>query len=288
MAFGEVIWTYFDDAWHDGDLPVMKAADHGTWLGSLVFDGARAFDGLTPDLDRHCARFNASARIMGLKPTLSVEQLIALTNEGLSKFSGNEAVYIRPMYWSTRGGVGAVVPDEESTAFCLCLEQLPMAPPDATQTLCRTQFVRPMLSMAPVNAKAACLYPNNGRMIREAIARGYNNALVADALGNVAETATSNIFMVKDDVIYTPVPNGTFLNGITRQRIIKLLAKAGRPVIETTLSFEQFESADEVFMSGNITKVTPVVKFENTDYPIGPVAKLARELYWNWARETAT
>jgi branched-chain amino acid aminotransferase len=141
-----------------------------------------------------------------------------------------------------------------------------------------------MVSMAPVNAKAACLYPNNGRMIREAQARGYNNALVADALGNVAETGTANIFMVKDEVIYTPIPNGTFLNGITRQRVIGLLREAGREVIETTLSFEDFEGADEVFMSGNISKITPVVKFEDVEYPIGSVSKLARDLYWKWAK----
>ncbi|MCZ4279610.1 branched-chain amino acid aminotransferase [Kiloniella laminariae] len=284
MAIGEVIWTYFKGEWHQGNLPIMGAADHGTWLGSLVFDGARAFEGVVPDLDLHSARVNASAEVMGLKPTMTTQQLIDLTLEGLKKFAPDAAVYIRPMYWSTEGGAGTVVPDANSTAFCLCLEQFPMAPATYSQTLCRTQFIRPMVSMAPVNAKAACLYPNNGRMIREAQARGYNNALVADALGNVAETGTSNIFMVKDDIIYTPVPNGTFLNGITRQRVIKLLREAGREVRETTLSFEDFLGADEVFMSGNISKITPVVKFEERDYPIGPVAKLARELYWIWAK----
>ncbi len=284
MAIGEVIWTYFKGEWHEGNLPIMGAADHGTWLGSLVFDGARSFEGVVPDLDLHSARVNASAEVMGLKPTMTTQQLIDLTLEGLKKFDKDAAVYIRPMYWSTEAGSGAVVPDPNSTEFCLCLEQFPMAPTTYTQTLCRTSFVRPMVSMAPVNAKAACLYPNNGRMIREAVARGYNNALVADALGNVAETGTSNVFMVKEDVIYTPIPNGTFLNGITRQRVIGLLREAGREVVETTLSFENFEDADEVFMSGNISKITPVVKFEDIEYPVGPVSQLARELYWAWAK----
>ncbi len=284
MAIGEIIWTYFEGEWHEGNLPIMKAADHGTWLGTLVFDGARSFEGVVPDLDRHCTRLNNSAGVMGLKPVMTTRQLVDLTLDGLGKFADDAAVYIRPMYWSTEGGVGTVIADENSTAFCLCLEQLPMPSISSTQTLCRTKFVRPMISMAPVNAKAACLYPNNARMIREAQARGYNNALVADALGNVAETATANIFMVKDDVVFSPVPNGTFLNGITRQRVIALLREAGREVLEVTLSFEDFEGADEVFMSGNISKVTPVVKFENAEYPIGPVSKLARELYWKWAK----
>jgi branched-chain amino acid aminotransferase len=110
--------------------------------------------------------------------------------------------------------------------------------------------------------------------------------LVTDALGNVAESATANVFMVKDDVVYTPVPNGSFLNGITRQRVIALLREDGREVIEKTLSFEDFEAADEVFMSGNISKITPVVKFEDTEYPIGPTSILARDLYWSWAKST--
>jgi branched-chain amino acid aminotransferase len=286
MAIGEVIWTYFKGEWHEGNLAVMGAADHGTWLGTLVFDGARSFEGVVPDLDLHCARFNASAAVMGLKPVTTVQQLIDLTLDGLNRFSDDAAVYIRPMCWSTEGGVGTIVADENSTEFCLCLEQLPMAPISSTQALCRTRFTRPLITMAPVNAKAACLYPNNARMAREAQARGYNNALVADALGNVAETATANIFMARDDIIYTPVPNGSFLNGITRQRVISLLRETGREVREITLSFEDFEAGDEVFMSGNISKITPVVKFENTEYPIGPVSKLARDLYWQWSKLT--
>lgn len=283
MAFGEVIWTYFDGTWHQGDVAVMNAADHGMWLGSLVFDGARAFEGVVPDLTPHLERVNNSARAMGMEPTHSVAELAALTHEGLAKFAPDAAVYIRPMYWSREHGASVIIPDPNSTAFCLSLEQLPMAPADAGQTLCRTQFIRPMLTMAPVNAKAACLYPNNGRMISEAQSRGFNNALVADLLGNVAETASANIFMVKDGVIHTPAPNGTFLNGITRQRLIKLLREAGKAVQESTLTFADFEGADEVFMSGNITKVTPVTQFEDVHYPIGPVTKLARELYWKWA-----
>ncbi|HFC04936.1 MAG TPA: branched-chain amino acid aminotransferase [Rhizobiales bacterium] len=284
MAVGSVIWTWFNGVWHQGDMPVMNAADHGTWLGSLVFDGARSFEGVVPDLEPHCARVNDSAVVMGLKPTLNTDEMQKLVLEGLGKFDADAAVYIRPMYWSKEGGPGVVVPDPDSTVFCLCLEQLPMAPADASQTLCKTQFTRPMQTMAPVNAKAACLYPNNGRMIREAQARGYNNAIVMDALGNVAETATANIFMVKDGVIKTPVPNGTFLDGITRQRIIGLLRDAGKTVKEKTLRYEDFEQADEVFLTGNISKVTPIVKIEDVEFDIGPVTKLARELYWKWAK----
>ncbi len=287
MAVGDVIWTWFKGGWQQGNVSIMGAADHGTWLGTLVFDGARAFEGLTPDLEPHMERVNNSARALGMEPSKTAAEMVALVQEGLAKFGPEAPVYIRPMYWSTEGAKGVIAPDPGSTAFALCLEQFSMAPADATQRLCRTQFVRPMLSMATVNAKAACLYPNNARMIREAQGRGFDNALVADALGNVAESATANVFMVKDGVVKTPVPNGTFLNGITRQRVIKLLRGDGFDVVETTLSFADFESADEVFLSGNISKITPIVAFEDTEYSIGPVTSRARELYWDWAKSAA-
>ena len=89
--------------------------------------------------------------------------------------------------------------------------------------------------------------------------------------------------VVKDGEVFTPVPNGTFLNGITRQRHIKLLTEAGRAVHETTLTFDDFRNADEIFMSGNLAKVTPVTQFDDRHYQSGPVTRQAKELYWDWA-----
>ncbi len=88
-------------------------------------------------------------------------------------------------------------------------------------------FRRPTIETMPTDAKAGCLYPNNGRAILEAKMRGFDNALVLDMLGNVAETGSSNIFLVKDGHVLTPAPNGTFLSGITRARTISLLADYG-------------------------------------------------------------
>lgn len=104
-----------------------------------------------------------------------------------------------------------------------------------------------------------------------------------DALGNVAELTSANIFMVKDGEVLTPYWNGTFLNGITRQRIIKLLSSAGYNVHETTLTFKDFLEADEIFSTGNYGKVVPVHKLEDRTMDHGPVAAKARELYWEFA-----
>lgn len=283
MATGTNIRTYFNGTWHEGDAMIMRAGDHGAWLGSSVFDGARFVQGVTPDLHAHCARVNRSAEALMLRPTVTAEDMVQIVHEGLKAYAPDAAVYIRPMYWGINGDITAIVPQPDETGFALCLEEIPMAPESASATLGRTRFRRPVLEDAVVNAKAGCLYPNNARMLAEVRGRGFANALVADALGNVAETATANIFMVRDGVVFTPVPNGTFLSGITRARHIANLRADGVEVRETVLNFEDFKSADEVFMSGNMNKVTPVTGFEDTSFQLGPVTRRVREMYWDWA-----
>ncbi len=142
---------------------------------------------------------------------------------------------------------------------------------------------RPSIENAPTDAKAGCLYPNNARALRDAHSRGFDNALVCDGLGNVAETATSNIFLAKDGVVMTPIPNGTFLNGITRQRTIALLRAVGATVLETTLRYEDFLAADEIFTSGNAAKVMPVLKIDDRSLQPGPFYIKARKAYWEFA-----
>ena len=283
MAVGKNIRTYFNGTWHDGDIPIMHAADHGSWLGTTVFDGARYFEGIAPDLDAHCERVNRSAEALMLVPGVVTNDMVEIVREGLASFSKDSAVYIRPMYWGIDGDGTAIVPKQQEAGFAICLEEIPMASTQATATLTQTRFRRPVLEDAVVNAKAGCLYPNNARMLTEARAKGFTNALVADALGNVAETATANAFMVKDGEVFTPVANGTFLAGITRARHIANLRAEGVTVHECVLSFDDFHNADEVFLSGNMAKVTPITEFDDTSYQIGPVTRRVRELYWDWA-----
>ncbi len=284
MATGSNIRTYFEGKWHDGNVPIMNAADHGAWLGGTVFDGARYAHRLAPDLMAHCERINRSARALMMEPTHSAQQIFDIVWEGIRLYDADTALYIRPMYWSIDGGPSAIVPKSDSTGFCVCLEEIPLANPDATVRLTTTQFRRPVLADNVTNAKAGCLYPNNARMLAEVRAKGFDNALVADAMGNVAESATANVFIAKDGVVKTPIPNGTFLSGITRARHIKNLRAAGYEVVETVLSFDDVRAADEVFLSGNMTKVTPVVEFDGTSYQVGPVARDALKLYWDWAK----
>jgi branched-chain amino acid aminotransferase len=137
--------------------------------------------------------------------------------------------------------------------------------------------------MALTEAKAASLYANNGRIVAEARKRGFSNALSRDVEGNVAETASTNVFLVRDGVVFTPVPNGTFLNGLTRQRVIGLMRADGIEVVECSLAVEDFHKADEIFVTGNIAKVMPVSRFEDRGFDATPMATRARDLYWDWA-----
>jgi len=282
MKSNRQIWTWFNGGWHEGNVPIMGSADHGTWLGTLVFDGARAFAGVTPDLDRHCARVNLSTHALGMNPVMGDGEILELAMEGVAKFAPGSEIYIRPMCWSTQGGDVTVDADPDSTRFALCLEEAAM-PPFTGTTLTTTRFIRPTLASATVNAKAACLYPNNARMLKEAKSKGFSNALCCDVNGNVAETATANVWMVKDGRYLTPIPNGTFLNGITRQRMISLLRQGGEEVHEAILTVEDFAGADEIFMTGNYSKVTPVVRFEDRELGLGRKTSEVRNRYMEWA-----
>jgi len=275
-------WTYFEGQWHEGNVPIMGPRSHAAWMCSVVFDGARSFEGVAPDLELHCARVNESARKMFLKPTVSTETWVKLAHEGIARFDPNAALYIRPMYWAEKEGPWVQAHDPESTTWCLSVYEAPMrAPKGFSITL--SPFRRPTLESMPVDAKAGCLYPNNARALFEAQSRGFDNAIVCDMMGNVAELATSNIFMAKDGVIFTPIPNGTFLNGITRQRVIGLLRDNGVAVVEKVLTYQDFEAADEIFSTGNYSKVVPVTRIGNRSLPFGPLYTQARELYWVFA-----
>jgi branched-chain amino acid aminotransferase len=276
-------WTYVDGEWIAGNPPLIGPTSHAMWLGSTVFDGARWFDGIAPDLDLHCQRVNRSAVAMGLKPLKTAEEIEALTWEGVKKFDGKTPIYIKPMYWGEHGSPGSVVTvDGESTRFALCLFEAAMGGHGGS-SLTVSPYRRPTPETAMTDAKAGSLYPNSGRAIAEAKSRGFDNALMRDTNGNVVETASSNIFMVKDGVILTPVANRTFLAGITRQRILGLLHKAGFDVREATLSVDDFMGADEIFTTGNYSKVVGVNRLDGRNFQEGPVTRKALELYMDWA-----
>jgi branched-chain amino acid aminotransferase len=276
-------WTFIDGDWHEGNPPVLGPRSHAFWLGSSVFDGARAFEGVTPDIDRHCERVNRSALSLNLAPTQSAEVIAGLVRDGLKRFAPDAALYIRPMYWAeAAGGLSGVAPDPASTRFLLSLYEAPMPEPKGL-SITLSPFRRPTLETMPVDAKAGCLYPNNARALTEAAQRGFDNAVLCDMLGNVAELATANLFIGKDGTVATPAANGTFLAGITRRRVLDLMRDAGQAVSETILRWQDILDADEVFSVGNYGKVQPITRVDDRPKQPGPLYRRTRSLYWEFA-----
>lgn len=272
-------YTYHEGAWHAGNAPMIGPLAHSFWMASSVFDGARAFSRLAPDLDRHCRRVVESAKLFGMTPDISADEIERLSWEGIEKFPDDAELYIRPLFYFAEGFVTPVL---TSAKFMLSVFTAPM-PAWEGSTACLSPFRRPSPESAPTEAKASCLYPNVARAMMDARNRGYDSAVVLDPIGNVAEFTTSNLFMAKDGVVMTPVPNGTFLPGLTRRRVMELLRGDGVDVRECTLRFQDVLDADEVFLTGNYSKVLPVVKIDNQEYQQGRFTNLAHRLYFEFA-----
>ncbi len=275
--------TYLDGHWHEGNTPLQGAATQAVWLGHTVFDGARAFDGVAPDLDLHCARAIRSAEAMQMRPPVTAAEIESIAREGIRRFPAGAHLYIRPMFWIEEG---IMLFNPDSTRFALVIQEIPL-PGDKGFSACLSTHRRPSPEQAPTVAKASCLYPQATLALRAAVARGFENAVMLDMMGAVAECAGSNLVIVSNGVVATPIPNGSLLNGITRQRVIALLRADGVTVEERTIRPAELDAADEIFSTGNYAKVQPVSRYESRDLQPGPVYRRARDLYFAWARQHA-
>ena len=245
-AFSQT-WTFFEGAWHEGNVPIMGARTHAAWLGSTVFDGARAFEGVAPDLDRHCARVNQSAVNFKLKPVVDTETWLGLAREGIARFGANAELYIRPMYWAQNGSGGGVLFDPETTNWCLCIYVAPM--PAAERRGHHPVAVPP----ADDGERPGGL--QGGLSLSEQFARadrsagaGFRQLPAARHARQCRGVRQFERVHGADGVVYTPAPNGTFLNGITRQRVIDLLRGDGVTVVEADLDLSRFPACRRNFL----------------------------------------
>jgi branched-chain amino acid aminotransferase len=274
---------WYEGQWTTENPKLLGPADHAFWMASMVFDGARAFDGLTPDLDLHCQRVIRSAKKMLMEPKLTWEEVQKLALEAVAKFPPGEALYIKPMFFCADG---FLLPDASKTQFVLHVFKVPMPGTEGFSAQSQTKYRRPWPDMAPTDAKASCLYPNGQRATKEANAAGFDTAIMLDGDGNVAEFASSNLWIAKDGKIATPAANGTFLNGVTRQRVLALLRAHGASVEERTITPKDIQTADEVFSTGNYGKVIHVNRVDDRKLEYGPAAQLAHRLYMDYAKST--
>ncbi len=271
---------YYQGAWRNDPPMVAGPTDLGFWSANNVFDGARAIRGCAPDLDRHCARLIRSAEAIGLQPGLTGGQVLDLCVEGIRRLPADADYYVRPMFFCRDG---SLLPETGTTEFVLSIIEMPMPPENAGRaTLSR--FRRAAPDQAPTDAKAGALYPNSQRARREAMGRGFQLAVVLDPDGNVAEFSHANLWLAKDGVAITPRANGTFLDGITKNRVAGLLEAAGVKVEQRVVTVADLDDADEIWMSGNAGKIQTVTGWEGKDLQPGPVFRQARELYWEFLR----
>ncbi|NQW11505.1 MAG: branched-chain amino acid aminotransferase [Alphaproteobacteria bacterium] len=266
---------FYEGSWRNEPPMVAGPTDLGFWSASSVFDGARAIGGCAPDLEKHCARLIRSAKALGLQPELSDGAVHGLCLEAVRRLPADRAYYVRPMFFC-RGG--SILPETGETLFTLAVFEMPMPPANAGRATL-SPFRRPAPDQAPTDSKTGCLYPNSQRARREAMARGFQLAVVLDHEGHVAEFSHANLWFAKDGVAVTPAPNGTFLDGITKNRVIGLLGADGITVEQRTLTPADLATADEIFMTGNAGKVQTVTGYEDRALAPGPIFARAHALY---------
>lgn len=268
--------------WMNGEMKEWKQAQahvmhHALHYGGSVFEGIRIYNGKIFKLREHMARLIKSAEIIGAPITYSLDELCDAVEKSVAKNNLTDG-YIRPLAW--RG------PEEMGIGATNCSTQVMVACWPwgkyfgGTQgiSLCTSKWRKPDPATAVTASKCAAGYVTNTLAKHEAIKNGYGDALMLDYRGYVAEISAANIFVVKDGKLRTPIPD-CFLNGITRLTVIDLCKREGLDIEETRIMPEELADADEIFVTGTLAEITPIVKIDDKDYPIGEITKKLIAIY---------
>ena len=264
--------------WNDVKLHVLS---HGLHYASCVFEGLRVYDGEIFKLEEHTDRLFHSAKRMDIKIPYSKEEI----NNACKKITSIQNVqngYVRPFAW--RGSEMMGVSAQQNTIH-LAIAAWPWPSyfsPEARMKgirLTTAAWRRPAPDTAPTNSKAAGLYMICTMSKHAAEAEGYDDALMLDWRGQVAESTGANIFLVfGDNKLHTPVPD-CFLNGITRQTIIELAKARGIEIIERAIMPNELSSATEVFLTGTAAEVTPVGEIDDHKFAVGEISRAMMDDY---------
>ena len=279
----------FDDQdgqiWYDGELIPWRSANlhvltHGLHYGSCVFEGERVYNDRIFKLREHTERLLQSAHYLGFEIPWSLQEVADFTIQTV-KAQGYSDAYVRPVAWRGSEMMGVSAQDSKIHLAIAVWEWPSYFSPEARLKGIRldwSKWKRPSPESAPVHAKAAGLYMICTLSKHEAESKGYDDALMLDWRGQVAETTGANIFLVMDGALHTPKPD-CFLDGITRRSVIELAKNRGYEIIERSIMPEELAKADEIFVTGTAAEVTPVGCIGNQDFTVGPVTKELLEDY---------
>ena len=284
--------------WRDGSLiPSIEASlhvlTHSLHMGGAVFEGIRAYDGRVFLAEEHFRRLDRSARILGYALPWTMQDLLTAT-EAVLWASGLRDAYIRPIAW--RGS------ESVSVAAQRCRIHTAIAawdwPVDRALgegggglRLVLSDWRRPAPDTAPTASKCSGLYMT-GTLSRAAAARsGHDDALMLDSHGNVAETTVTNIVLVREGTLVSPVPT-CFLDSLTKRHVFALAMREGLTVSESTITLEDLDRAEEVFVTGTSVEIRPVISLDRqgqrSEWPVGPVTKALIAAFRASTRECAS
>ena len=273
----------FDDRdghiWFNGALVPWREArvhvlTHGLHYGSCVFEGERAYGARIYKMTEHHERLHNSARLLGFELPYSVAEIDEAALEVL-RVNGIAEGYVRPVAWRGSEMMGVSAQNNRINVAIAAWEWPAYFSPEARLKgirMTQSQWRRPAPDTAPTKSKAAGLYMICTLSKHKAEAEGYNDALMLDYRGRIAEATGANIFLVQDGVIHSPDPD-CFLDGITRQTVIALARARGYEVVERAIMPEELAKTQEVFITGTAVEVTPVSEIDEHRFTPGEITK---------------
>ena len=271
--------------WFDGELVDWRDArihvlTHALHYASAVFEGQRASGGRVFKLSEHSARLINSARLLGFELPWSREEIDAACIATM-KANKLENCYMRPIAWRGSEQMGVAAQRTKPHMAIACWEWGAYFGADVLEKGLRldiSKWRRPAPYTAPTSSKAAGLYMICTLAKHEAEARGYNDALMFDWRGQVAEATGANIFFVRDGQLHTPTPD-CFLDGITRRSVIDLAKRRGLEVIERAIWPEELESFEQAFLTGSAAEVTPIAEIGPWRFEVGALTRQLQKDY---------
>ncbi len=255
--------------WRDANFHVLSHALH---YGSCVFEGQRAYGGEIFKLNQHSERLIKSGEILGMEVPYTAEELNAAA-DAVVKANGLVDAYVRPVAWRGAEMMGVATKGTQIHVAVAAWEWPSYFAEEAKQKGLRLEFAkwrRPAPDTAPTQSKAAGLYMIASLCKDAATENGFDDALMLDYRGQVAEATGANIFFLKDGELHTPTPD-CFLDGITRQTAIELAEKRGIKVNVRKIMPEELGDFEQAFITGTAVEVTPLSQIGEYTFKVGDV-----------------